>query len=75
MKGKRDNKSQLKFYVIYSSLGIQMAVIVVAGAFGGRELDKWLQWHFPVFTIVLTLLGIVLSILYGIRELFKQQKK
>ncbi len=75
MKGKKDKKSQLKFYAIYSSLGIQMAVIVIAGAFGGRELDKWLQWHFPVFTIVLTLLGIVLSILYGIRELFKHQKK
>jgi len=75
MKGKKDKKSQLKFYAIYSSLGIQMVVIVIAGAFGGRELDKWLQWHFPVFTIVLTLLGIVLSILYGIRELFKHQKK
>ncbi len=75
MKGKKDKKSQLKFYAIYSSLGIQMAVIVIAGAFGGRELHKWLQWHFPVFTIVLTLLGIVLSILYGIRELFKHQKK
>jgi len=75
MKGKKDKKPSLKFYAVYSSLGIQMAVIVIAGAFGGREMDKWLQWHFPVFTIVLTLVAIVLSILYGIRELFKQQKK
>ncbi len=35
---------------------------------------KWLQWHFPVFTVVLTLAAIVLSILYGIREFFKHQK-
>ncbi len=75
MKGKKDKKSSLKFFAVYSSLGIQMAVIVIAGAFGGREMDKWLQWHFPVFTVVLTLVAIVLSILYGIRELFKQQKK
>ncbi len=75
MKGKKDKKSTLKFYAVYSALGIQMAVIVVAGAFGGREVDKWLQWHFPVFTIVFTLVAIVLSILYGIREFFKQQKK
>jgi len=75
MKGKKDKKSTLKFYAIYSALGIQMAVIVVAGAFGGREIDKWLQWHFPVFTVVFTLGAIVLSILYGIREFFKQQKK
>lgn len=75
MKQKKDNaKNPLKFYAIYSALGIQMAVIVVAGAFGGRALDKWVQWHFPVFTVVLTLLGIVLSIVYGIREFFKHQK-
>ncbi len=75
MKEGKNKSSQLKFYAIYSSLGIQMVVIIVALAFGGRELDKWLQWHFPVFTIVLTLLGIALATLYGIRELFKQQKK
>ncbi len=73
MKGKKDKQNPLKFYAIYSSLAIQMAVIVVAGAFGGRELDKWLQWHFPVFTVILSLVAIVLSILYGIRELFKHQ--
>ncbi len=73
MKEKKDKKNPLKFYAVYSALGLQMAVIVFAGAFGGREVDKWLQWHFPVFTVVLTLLAIVLSILYGIREFFKHQ--
>ena len=75
MKGKKGNKDLLRFYAVYSALGIQMAVIILAGAFGGRELDKWLQWRFPVFTVALTLLSIVLSTLYGIRELFKQHKK
>ncbi|HDO06238.1 MAG TPA: AtpZ/AtpI family protein [Bacteroidetes bacterium] len=74
MKEKKDNKkNQLKFYAVYSALGLQMAIIVFVGAFGGREIDKWLQWHFPVFTVVLTLVAIVLSILYGIREFFKHQ--
>ncbi|UBM62698.1 AtpZ/AtpI family protein [Candidatus Sulfidibacterium hydrothermale] len=75
MKQKKDKKDALKAYAVYSALGMQMAVIVVAGAFGGRALDKWGQWHFPVFTVVLTLLSIVLSILYGMREFFKQDKK
>ncbi len=75
MKGKKDKKNPLKAYAVYSSLGMQMAVIVLAGAFGGRELDKWVAWHFPVFTVVLTLLSIILSILYGIREFFKHDKK
>ncbi len=75
MKENKDKKNPLKTYAVYSSLGMQMAVIVVAGAFGGRELDKWAQWHFPIFTVVLTLLAIALSILYGIREFFKHDKK
>ncbi len=73
MKEKKDKKNSLKFYAVYSGLGLQMAVIVFAGAFGGREIDKWLQWHFPVFTVVLTLVAIVLSTLYGMREFFKHQ--
>ncbi len=75
MKEKKDKKDPLKAYAVYTSLGMQMAVIVLAGAFGGRELDKWIHWHFPVFTVVLTLLSIVLSILYGIREFFKHDNK
>ncbi len=75
MKEKKDKKSPLKTYAVYSSLGMQMAVIILVGAFGGRELDKWVQWHFPVFTVTLTLLAIALSILYGIREFFKHDKK
>ncbi len=75
MEEKRKHKSPLKSYAVYSSLGMQMAVIILAGAFGGRELDKWLAWRFPVFTVVLTLLSIALSILYGIREFFKHNKK
>lgn len=75
MKQKKDNKNLLKSYAVYSSLGMQMAVIILAGAFGGHELDKWLSWHFPVFTVVLTLLSIALSILYGIREFFKHNAK
>ncbi len=66
---KKDNP--VKFYAKYSSLAFQMIVIIVAGAFGGKVLDGWLQWGFPVFTVVLTLLAVVLSTLYGMREIFK----
>ena len=66
---KKDNP--VKFYAKYSALAFQMIAIIVAGAFGGRALDDWLSWKFPVFTVVLTLLAVVLSTLYGMREIFK----
>jgi hypothetical protein len=72
---KNPNKENpLKFYAKYSSLALQMIVIIVAGAFGGRELDKLTNWEFPVFTVVLTILAVVVATIYGMRELFKQKK-
>ncbi len=72
MPEKKENP--LKFYAKYSSLAIQMGVIIVAGAFGGKELDKYTGWEFPVFTLVLTILGVIISVLYGMRELFRYNK-
>lgn len=70
---KENKDSPLKFYAKYSTLAIQMIVIIVGGAFGGKALDSWVKWDFPVFTLVLTLLSVVGSVFYGMRELFKSK--
>jgi F0F1-type ATP synthase assembly protein I len=75
MTEKNKNKDNpLKFYAKYSSLAFQMIVIVIAGAFGGKALDGWLKWDFPVFTVVFTILFVIMSIVYGMREIFKNNK-
>jgi len=67
-----DNKdNHLKFYAKYSTLALQMIVIIVAGAFGGKALDSWLNWDFPVFTLVLTILSVAGAVFYGMRGLLK----
>jgi hypothetical protein len=71
-KQKKDNP--LKFYAKYSSLAFQMVFIILAGAFGGRELDKFTEWEFPVLTVTLTILAVIIAIIYGMRELFRQNK-
>jgi hypothetical protein len=70
-KEKNKKDSPLKFYAKYSTLAFQMIAIILAGAFGGRAIDNRLEWEFPVFTLVLTLLAVTISTIYGIRELFK----
>lgn len=67
-------ESPLKFYARYSSLGLQMVIIILAGAFGGRELDKFVQYEFPVFTVTLTILFTIGATIYGMRELFRKKK-
>jgi len=49
-----------------------MLVIILAGAFGGRELDKWVDWQFPVFTLVLSILAVILAIYTVIKDFIKK---
>jgi len=70
---QKEKDSPLKFYAKYSSLALQMIAIVLIGAFGGRELDRWLEPGFPVFTVVLTILAVIGSMIYAMRGLFKNQ--
>lgn len=72
MSEKKENP--LKFYAKYSSLGFQMIVIILAGAFGGKALDNYTGWKFPLFTFVLTLLSAVGAVFYGMREIFNYKK-
>ena len=69
---KKKKNNPLSFYAKYSALAFEMIIIILAGAFGGRELDKIVKWDFPVFTLTLTLLAAAGAILFGVRDLFKK---
>jgi F0F1-type ATP synthase assembly protein I len=69
---QKNGDNQLKFYAKYSSLGLQMIVMIVAGAFGGKALDDWLQTSFPVFTLILTVGSVIGAMLYAMRGLSKK---
>ena len=71
MSSKKEKKA-LNSYARYSSIAFQMLVIMLAGVFGGRELDRWLELQFPVFTLVLTILAVILAIYFVIKDLLKK---
>ncbi len=68
----KKEKRALNAYARYSSIAFQMLVIMLAGVFGGRELDKWVEWDFPVFTLMLTILAVFLAIYFVIKDLIKK---
>jgi F0F1-type ATP synthase assembly protein I len=49
---------------------MQMLVIIIAGVWGGVELDKWLNTT-PVLTVVLSLLSVSLAIYSVVKNLLK----
>ena len=65
----------LKDYARYSNLGIQMIVVILLGVFGGIQLDKRLHMEFPVFTVVLSFIGVVLGLYIGLRDFIRTKKK
>ncbi len=71
-KNKNKPNDYLNSYARYSSLAFQMLFIILAGVFGGIKLDDWLQWKFPVFTVILSLMAVVLSIYYAVKDFLKK---
>jgi ATP synthase protein I len=67
-------KAPLSDYAKYSSLAFQMIGIILAGVFGGMELDKFINLSFPVFTLSLTIISVIVSIYYAIKDLIKINK-
>lgn len=69
--GKKD---KLNSYAKYSGLAIQMGVIIFLGVFGGKYLDSYLELKNPWGTIILSLLGVFISLYIVIKEVIKLNK-
>lgn len=66
-----DKRRPPNAFIRYSSMATQMAVIIVAGALGGIQLDKYLQTQTPWFTGGLTILSVILAMYFAIKDLLK----
>lgn len=68
---KNNQKKKLNAYAKYSSITIQMGVIIVGGTFLGLEIDSYLELKFPVFTLVLSLSSVAFAIYLAIKDIIK----
>jgi len=73
MENKDQNKNNLNSYVKYSNIAIQMLVIILLGVFGGYKLDKWLELQFPIFTVILSLLSVIMAIYLVTKDLLRKK--
>ncbi len=60
-------------YAKYSTMAFQMATTIGIGVWGGRSLDKYFQTKFPVFTLVLSLLGVAGAMYWVLKDLLKKK--
>lgn len=69
---KKPSNKGLDNFARYSGIAFQMIGIILLTTFGGVKLDKLTGWETPVFTIVLSLLGVFTAIYISIKGFLKK---
>jgi len=69
---KQKNQKGLNNYAKYSGMAFQMGIIIFAGTFGGIKLDKLVNFSFPLFTVICSLLSVIISMYLIIKELISK---
>lgn len=67
---KLENKG-LGDFARYSGMAFQMVAVILLATLGGRELDKLAHFSRPVFTIVLSLIGVFAAIYIVVKDFIK----
>jgi len=74
LKNQEKTVKSLSDYGKYSSLAFQMVTIILIGVIGGMKLDQWLKPKFPVFTVVLSFLSVILALYYSLKDFIRFKK-
>lgn len=69
---KPNPRKNLNDYARYSSLAFQMMAIIGVGIFGGMKLDKYLALKRPVFTVLFSVISVILAVYYAIKDFLKK---
>jgi F0F1-type ATP synthase assembly protein I len=61
----------IKDFARYSGMAFQMVGIILVTTWGGVKLDKVMGFEKPVFTIILSLLGVFAAIYTAVKDFIK----
>ncbi|OHD68583.1 MAG: hypothetical protein A2W19_12390 [Spirochaetes bacterium RBG_16_49_21] len=68
-----EKKKTSRAFFEYSTIGIQLAVTVIAFVIGGYKLDEYLHQS-PVFITIGAFLGMAIGFYHLIKQLFNMEK-
>lgn len=78
MKKRKNNNpknSDIQYLARFSGLAFEMLGIIFLGTWGGNKIDKHLAHEFPLWTIILSLVSIFISLYLVFTELKKNGPK
>jgi ATP synthase protein I len=68
---KSPRNKGLNDFAKYSGIAFQMIAVILLTTWGGIELDKLAKFHTPVFTIILSLLGVFAAIYTAVKDFIR----
>ncbi len=71
----KSQKKQVNKYVKFSGMAFQMLVIIIVGVVLGQWLDKKYPNENQLFTIIFSLLFVILALYYVVSKIISNQKK
>lgn len=71
---QQKKNNQLNSYAVYSSIAIQMAAIIAIGTFIGIKLDDHYSENGKIFTIIFSLVSVILATVFVIRRIIAASK-
>lgn len=71
---KQAPQKQPNNFIKYSNLGIQMAVIIGLGCWGGWKLDQLYPNQYNVYTIILSLFSIFAALYLVLKDFIKPKQ-
>jgi len=73
-KDHKKKSNQLNSYARYSGIAIQMFAIIGLGTFAGVKLDEKFPNKHNLYTLILSLTSVILSIIFVIRQIIAASK-
>ncbi|MBI9066679.1 MAG: AtpZ/AtpI family protein [Salinivirgaceae bacterium] len=67
-----NKKSSVYYFARYSGMAFEMLGIIILGVFAGQKLDEKRPSEFPLWTLILSLLAIFISLYLVIKGLMKK---
>jgi len=73
MEAKKPKK-QLNKYAQFSGIAFQMIAIIGLGSYAGVKLDEWYPNKYNLYTIMVSLTSVLISIYFVIRQITSASK-
>ena len=68
-KSLKEGLSSSREFIKYTNIAIRMIIIILVGVYAGVKLDEYLEMQTSIFTLIFSLVAVVMAMYVIIREI------